>query len=118
MDARRRQTYTGIYEFKNGELQTIQQQCAVGISDIVAQINEIGKPVTFLGDGVAVFRDYIEENCQVQHDYAPAHMNKQRAGAVAWLGLSMQKKADLRQRQNTVRTICVCPRQSGNVRKC
>ena len=61
MDARRRQTYTGIYKFKNGELQTIQQQCAVGISDIVAQINEIGKPVTFLGDGVAVFRDYIEE---------------------------------------------------------
>lgn len=92
MDARRRQTYTGIYEFKNGELQTIQQQCAVGISDIVAQINEIGKPVTFLGDGVAVFRDYIEENCQVQHDYAPAHMNKQRAGAVAWLGLQYAKE--------------------------
>ena len=90
MDARRRQTYTGIYEFKNGELQTIQQQCAVGISDIVAQIN--GKPVTFLGDGVAVFRDYIEENCQVQHDYAPAHMNKQRAGAVAWLGLQYAKE--------------------------
>lgn len=92
MDARRRQTYTGIYEFKNGELQTIQQQCAVGISDIVAQINEIGKPVTFLGDGVAVFCDYIEENCQVQHDYAPAHMNKQRAGAVAWLGLQYAKE--------------------------
>ena len=84
--------YGGIYEFKNGELQTIQQQCAVGISDIVAQINEIGKPVTFLGDGVAVFRDYIEENCQVQHDYAPAHMNKQRAGAVAWLGLQYAKE--------------------------
>ena len=92
MDARRRQTYTGIYKFKNRELQTIQQQCAVGISDIVAQINEIGKPVTFLGDGVAVFRDYIEENCQVQHDYAPAHMNKQRAGAVAWLGLQYAKE--------------------------
>ena len=48
--------------------------------------------MTFLGDGVAVFRDYIEENCQVQHDYAPAHMNKQRAGAVAWLGLQYAKE--------------------------
>ena len=34
----------------------------------------------------------MEENCQVQHDYAPAHMNKQRAGAVAWLGLQYAKE--------------------------
>ena len=74
--------------------------------------------MTFLGDGVTVFHDYIEDNCQVQHDYAPAHMNKQRQ--VLWHGwvFSMQKKASLRLRQNTVRIICVCPRQSGSVRKC
>ena len=95
MDARRQQTYTGIYEFKDGALQIIQQQCAVGISEIVAQVNELGRPVTFLGDGVAVFHNYIEENCKVQHDYAPAHMNKQRAGAVAWLGLQYAQEGKL-----------------------
>ena len=57
MDARRQQTYTGIYELKNGALEILQQQCAVGINEIIAQINEIGRPVTFLGDGVAVFHD-------------------------------------------------------------
>ena len=74
----------------------------------------------FLGDGVPVFREYDRRKSEGAHDLlAPAHMNKQRAGAVAcWAYQSMQKKADLRQRQNTVRTICVCPRQSGNVRKC
>ena len=95
MDARRQQTYTGIYELKNGALEILQQQCAVGINEIIAQINEIGRPVTFLGDGVAVFHDYIEENCTVAHDYAPAHMNKQRAGAVAWLGLQYAKEGKL-----------------------
>ena len=95
MDARRQQTYTGIYEFKNGALEILQQQCAVGINEIIAQINEISRPVTFLGDGVAVFHDYIEENCTVAHDYAPAHMNKQRAGAVAWLGLQYAKEGKL-----------------------
>lgn len=87
MDARRNQTYTGIYEFCEGELQIIQEQCAVGIDEIVSQINALNRPVVFLGDGVPVFDSYIRENCTVPYSYAPAHMNKQRAGAVAWLGM-------------------------------
>ena len=39
-----------------------------------------------LGDGVAVFETYIHENCTVPYTFAPAHVNKQRAGAVAALG--------------------------------
>ena len=87
MDARRNQTYTGIYEFCEGELQIIQEQCAVGIDEIVSQINALNRPVVFLGDGMPVFDSYIRENCTVPYSYAPAHMNKQRAGAVAWLGM-------------------------------
>lgn len=92
MDARRNQTYTGIYRFEQGQLQIVQEQCAVGINEIIAQINQIGQPVVFLGDGVPVFHNYIEENIAVEHSYAPAHMNKQRAGAVAWLGLQYLKE--------------------------
>ena len=87
LDARRNQTYTGIYEFCEGELQIIQEQCAVGIDEIVSQINALNRPVVFLGDGMPVFDSYIRENCTVPYSYAPAHMNKQRAGAVAWLGM-------------------------------
>ena len=87
MDARRNQTYTGVYEFIDGKLNTLVAQCAVGIDEIVEQINQIGRPVVFLGDGVPVFADYLKENCKVSYRIAPAHMNKQRAGAVAWLGL-------------------------------
>lgn len=95
MDARRNQTYTGIYRFDNGCLKVIQEQCAVGIDAIINQVNEIGQPVVFLGDGVPVFRSYIEENCKVRFLFAPAHMNKQRAGSVAWLGLQYAEAGKL-----------------------
>lgn len=85
MDARRSQTYTGLYEFDSEGMHTLESQCAVGINEIIEKINELGRPVTFLGDGVPVFRDFIKENCKVPFSFAPAHMNKQRAAAVATL---------------------------------
>ncbi len=93
MDARRQQTYTGIYHFDaEGNLEVIQDQCAVDIAQIVMQINARGRMVTFIGDGVPVFKEYIEENCTVPFKFAPAHMNRQKAGAVAALGLVYAKE--------------------------
>ena len=86
MDARRNQTYTGLYRFNGNEMEIAEPQCAVGIDEIIEKINNIGQPVVFLGDGVAVFESYIRENSKVPFTFAPAHMNKQRAGAVAVLG--------------------------------
>lgn len=85
MDARRNQTYTGLYQFDGNRMQILKEQCAVDIGTIVAEINHIGRSAVFLGDGVPVFKNYIEENCKVPYTLAPAHMNKQRAGAVAAL---------------------------------
>lgn len=95
MDARRNQVYTGVYQFDENGMKVIVPQCAVGIDEIIAQINEISAPVTFLGDGVAVFRNYIAEHCQVPYAFAPAHMSKQRAAAVAALGLVYAKEGKL-----------------------
>lgn len=89
MDARRNQTYTGLYAFDGNKMQVICEQCAVGIEEIIEKINEQNRPVVFLGDGVPVFTTFIEEQCKVPYIFAPAHMNKQRAGAVAVLGMQM-----------------------------
>lgn len=86
MDARRNQTYTGLYRFDGNQMEIVKPQCAVGIDEIIAAVNEIGQAVVFLGDGVAVFESYIRENCKVPFSFAPAHVNKQRAGAAAALG--------------------------------
>ena len=68
-------------------MEVLKEQCAVGIDEIISIVNQFEQPVTFLGDGVPVFQEYIAENCSVPYTFAPAHVNKQRAGAVAALGM-------------------------------
>ncbi len=86
MDARRNQVYTGIYEFnEENELVTIMPQCAMAVSDLMDKLNEMGRKVTFLGDGVPVFRKTISETLNAAYAFAPAHMSRQRAGAVGAL---------------------------------
>lgn len=86
MDARRQQTYTGLYTFEDSRMQTLLPQCVVQIEEIINKVNDMGKPVVFLGDGVPVFADFIAQHCKVPYQYAPAHCNKQRAASVAALG--------------------------------
>ena len=85
MDARRQQTYTGLYTMEQGRLVTILEQCAVDISEIVDKVNATGKAVVFLGDGVPVFAEYIQQNLTVPYEFAPAICNRQRAASVAAL---------------------------------
>ena len=90
MDARRNQVYTGIYEFRNNELSVIEPQMAVGIDVIAGKLRALGREVIFLGDGVPVFRKTLTEELMQGMDFsfAPAHLNKQRAGAVAALAVT------------------------------
>ncbi len=92
MDARREQTYTGIYSFEGNNMIVVKEQCAVGIDEIVEELNRLGKSVTFLGDGVKVFREYIGEYLKVPYSFAPANNNKQRGASVAALGLVLYEK--------------------------
>ncbi len=103
LDARRQQTYTGIYRFEIEISENVDQssspvtpryqlvaeraQCATTIQELVEDLNARGQRVTFLGDGVPVFRSYIEENLRVPYIFAPIHERLQRAGAVASLAM-------------------------------
>lgn len=95
MDARRNQVYTGLYEFENYRMHTLIGQCAAGIDEMVARVNAIGRAVTFLGDGADVFAPYIKEHCGVPYTFAPAHLNKQRAAAVAALAMEYYRAGRL-----------------------
>ena len=92
MDARRNQTYTGLYRFCGNRMETVKSQCAVDIGEILAEINHTGTPVVFLGDGVKVFGEYLSEHCCVPYLFAPSHLNKQRAGALAALAAQYYKE--------------------------
>ncbi|MDY5577238.1 MAG: tRNA (adenosine(37)-N6)-threonylcarbamoyltransferase complex dimerization subunit type 1 TsaB [Lachnospiraceae bacterium] len=86
MDARRSQVYTGIYAMKDGEAQHMMEQCITTIDELIQKINEMDHEVTFLGDGVPVFKDKIVQTVSVKVNFAPAGMNRQRAASVAELG--------------------------------
>ena len=95
MDARRGQVYTGLYQFgTDGQFKTIKPQCAVDFTEIADQINATGQPVTFLGDGVPVFKDKISELITVPYRFAPAHLNRQHASSVAALGKIYYENGD------------------------
>ena len=111
MDARRNQVYTGIYrnradrtaDDKDGNLfryewDTFLDQCPLGIDELTEKLNggeglpEDTESVLFLGDGVPVFRDYLDGHLLKSHTYAPAHMNRQRASAFAYLAIGYIKE--------------------------
>ena len=85
MDARRNQVYTGIYRFRES-FEIVHGQDAMDIDELMGILNSMGEPVIFLGDGVPVFRRRIEETLTVRALFAPAHVNRQRASAIAALG--------------------------------
>ena len=95
MDARRKQVYTGIYRFEDHRLVTVEDQMAVPMEELITKLNAYQQPVTFLGDGVPVFKDLIAEKLTVPYTFAPAHVNKQRAAAVAALGLVYYKEGKI-----------------------
>lgn len=87
MDARRNQVYTGLYEFEGTHFHVISEQKAVTVEEILEEINRLGREVIYLGDGTAVYQEIIEKNTNVKYQFAPVHLNRQRAGAVGALGI-------------------------------
>lgn len=92
MDARRNQVYTGIYEFDGNELKIVEAQMAADISEIAKKLNCLGREVIFLGDGYPVYEAKLAEQMKVPYQEAPAHMSRQRAGALASLAFDYVKK--------------------------
>ncbi|NLZ80791.1 MAG: tRNA (adenosine(37)-N6)-threonylcarbamoyltransferase complex dimerization subunit type 1 TsaB [Clostridiales bacterium] len=92
MDAKRNQVYTGIYEFSNNEPKEIKGQSAISINDLIKELNKFERKVIFVGDGIPVYKEIIENTLKIPFAFAPAHMNRQRAGAVAALGAIYLKK--------------------------
>ena len=86
MDARRDQVYTGYYKFNDkGEHIVLKEQFAEAIENVAAELNEMGQNVVFLGDGVPVYRQKLEEFMKVPYRFAPPHMLYQSAASLAIL---------------------------------
>jgi len=63
MDARRKQVYTGMYCFLNHQMQVVKEQDAVALEELIKELNQMERPVIFLGDAVPVYKELIQESC-------------------------------------------------------
>lgn len=96
MDARRKQVYTGIYTFESGEeLNVLESQMAIGVDELIEKLNVLGRPVTFLGDGVPVYKEMLDAGLNIPYRFAPAHMNRQRGASVGVLALQYYKEGKI-----------------------
>jgi tRNA threonylcarbamoyladenosine biosynthesis protein TsaB len=95
MDARRNQVYTGLYAFEGNDFTVCRQQAALAVEEILADINRLGQEVIFLGDGTVPYNELIKKEIKVGYDFAPIHLNRQRAGAVGALGIQYYKRGEV-----------------------
>ena len=89
MDARRKNVYTGIFEYEGEEIKTILPQCAMPLAELLEKVEALGKTACFLGDGAKAFREEIDEKLKTPHFFAPPHLSMQHGGAVAVLASKM-----------------------------
>ena len=90
MDARRQQVYACFYEWQGEKLVPLTEYMAESIDVIIDKAISFQRDVIFLGDGVPVHRERLEQNPAFL--FAPAHCNMQRASAVAALGAIMAEE--------------------------
>jgi len=64
---------------------------AVDIVEVAEKLNALGREVVFLGDGWPVYEEKLTELLTVPFVAAPAHMSRQRAGALAALAMYYAK---------------------------
>ena len=92
MDARRSQVYTGLFQYEGERLVAKMEDTAIAVAELIDILNKKGEPVIFLGDGVPVYEKVLKEGLTVPYRFAPAHMNRQRAGAVGILAVQYYKE--------------------------
>lgn len=91
MDARRKQVYTALYSMENDVPDVIISPCAIGIEELVKELGEYGH-ITFVGDGIPVYKDYIIEHLGSSVHFAKPHLMLQNAASVAVLAAGMYEK--------------------------
>ncbi len=83
MDARRNQVYTGVYKAEHGKIETVFETMPIGIDELKCKIAQLGKKAIFLGDGVLVHREFLQNELGDYAEFAPVNNAVQRASSVA-----------------------------------
>lgn len=91
LDARKKEVYSAFYRLKDHQIQRISAYQVGPIEEVLGKIEE---PVIFLGNGLNLYREYIEHALGKNALFAdPAHSSP-KGGFIAYLGLQRLTKND------------------------
>ena len=91
MDAKRNQVYTALYAYDDGKLRPLTDGAAMDIDDLISYVDQkyTEKKVVFLGDGADAFKSVIQNGLRKRALFAPANLNRQRAGSAGVVALDV-----------------------------
>ena len=117
MDARRQQTYTGLYTFEDGRMQTLLPQCVVQIEEIINKVNDMGKPVVFWAMAFLYLQILSRSTARCRtsmprHIVISSGLLRLPLWARFFTGRAKQNRL-----RSISRIICVSPRRRENVRR-
>jgi tRNA threonylcarbamoyladenosine biosynthesis protein TsaB len=84
-DARRTQLYTGLYDAKNGQIETVIDDCNILREQWVEQLKTYEQPILFVGNDVSLHEDYLKEALGDMAVFT--NQNNQRPSELAYFSL-------------------------------
>lgn len=95
LDALRGNVYTALYQFEENNLNRLTDYKIISLEELLALVKEQNKSVTFIGDGIKLFKEQIVKYLP-EANFAPTHLNVARASALGELGIKklLQGKND------------------------
>jgi tRNA threonylcarbamoyladenosine biosynthesis protein TsaB len=89
-DARRGQVYTGLYQSLNNQVSIVKEDRLTLLKDWLNHLNELNKPILFLGNGVSLHWDTISEVLGERAIKPILTENNPRPSSLAFLGMKRQ----------------------------
>jgi len=89
-DARRGQVYTSLYQFKQGELITIEKDQLIMLTDWASHLKNAEKPILFVGNDVPIHQTAIGELLGINAKFAAITEQNPRPSELALLGYDKQ----------------------------
>jgi tRNA threonylcarbamoyl adenosine modification protein YeaZ len=86
LNALRGNVYTALYSFNNNKLERLTDYMVISLEELLSLLKEKNTSVTFIGDGVPLFKDSIKLSIP-NVKFAPTSLNLVKASALAELGL-------------------------------
>lgn len=91
LNARRNEVYSAVYRDAGEDLEMVMAYSALSPEELVRQLLPMEEPVIFLGDGVPVFGEFLQEKLGSRAQLATIFASLPKAAVLGWLGIKKLK---------------------------